>query len=78
MVFAFVGLILALAGFGYGVKKFSTLGSDARQNVPTYNKAHAVMGCFATGGGMVQLLLMAIMRKPKDEVELDNQAASPL
>lgn len=54
MVLASVGLVLTLVGFGYGVQKFSTLGSNARDDVPTYNRAHAVLGCVATGGGVQQ------------------------
>jgi hypothetical protein len=69
MVVATIGLILALAGFGYGIKHFSTLGKNKRDNVPAYNKAHAVIGTIATAGGILQLLLMAIMRPPKYEGE---------
>ena len=59
-----IGIVLALAGFGYGVKHFSTLGKTARPNVDTYNFAHAVIGTIATGGMLLEPLLMVIMRKP--------------
>lgn len=62
MVMASIGLILALAGFGYGIKHLSTFNRD---NVDAYNMAHAVIGTIATAGAILEVSLMLIMRRPK-------------
>ena len=64
MAFGTVGFALSLAGFGYGVRKFTTF---SRPNVDTYNMAHGVIGTIATCGMILELLLMAAMRPPKYE-----------
>jgi hypothetical protein len=63
-LFCGIGVVLALAGFGYGVKNFTTLSRDSASN---YRKAHGVIGIIATAGMILQPLLMAIMRKPKTD-----------
>lgn len=59
-----LGIILALAGFGYGHRRFTTF---TRDNVSKYTMAHAVTGSIATYGAILQVLFMFIMRKPKFE-----------
>ena len=56
------GVILAIAGFAYGIAKFSTFSRD---NVDSFRMAHAVLGTIATVGAMVQALLLVVMRKPR-------------
>ena len=68
MALSAIGLALSLAGFGYGIKNFNTLEQKGvGERTDQYEYAHAVIGTLATAGSVLQLLLMAIMRKPKDE-----------
>ncbi|KAL7530189.1 hypothetical protein ACHAXR_003354 [Thalassiosira sp. AJA248-18] len=55
-----IGIVLAIAGFAYGVDHFSTF---SRGNVSSFRMAHAVIGTIATTGMMVQVLLLAFMRR---------------
>jgi hypothetical protein len=57
-----LGLIFALAGFGYGIRRFTTF---SREGVTKYRYAHAVVGTIATAGAILQVLLMIFMRKPE-------------
>ena len=54
-----VGVVLAIAGFAFGIKRFSTF---SRPNVSTFRMAHAVIGTIATIGMMLQVLLYAVMK----------------
>mmetsp|Transcript_25241 Transcript_25241/g.53014 ORF Transcript_25241/g.53014 Transcript_25241/m.53014 type:complete len:273 (+) Transcript_25241:254-1072(+) len=57
-----VGVTLAIAGFAYGIAKFTTF---SREGVSAFRMAHAVTGTIATIGAMIQTLLYAFMRKPR-------------
>jgi len=74
MVLGFLGLALALGGFGYGVRNFSTLGKTKRTSspVPRYNRAHGILGCVATGGACLQLILMLCMRPPNEPLDEED------
>ena len=73
-----LGLILALAGFGYGIENFSTLPPNQRASgVPTYNYAHAIIGSIATAGVCLQVVLMLCMRPPKSREEGHHSADWP-
>ena len=61
-----VGTVLALAGFGYGVKNFSTF---SRPNVSAFRKAHAYVGSIASIGAIIQAVLVAFL-DDKDGVTL--------
>lgn len=68
MVFSGIGVILALAGFGFGIQQFNTLEQKGvGERTDRYEYAHAVIGTLATVGMILQVLWMAIMRPPKDE-----------
>lgn len=56
MILSIIGMALALAGFGYGIKNFSTLeqkGVGERTN--PYEYAHAVIGTISTAGMIMQV-----------------------
>ncbi|KAL7464688.1 hypothetical protein ACHAXS_005022 [Conticribra weissflogii] len=57
-----VGVTLSIAGFAYGIAKFTTFSRDG---VSAFRMAHAVTGTIATIGAMIQTLLYAFMRKPR-------------
>lgn len=68
MIFGVAGVILALAGFGYGVKHLSTfnrLSLDKLENGDIFLAFHAVVGSIATAGACFQILTMALMREPE-------------
>ena len=68
VVVSIIGFVLALAGFGYGIKNFHTLEGIGGRTTQ-YDYAHAVIGTIATAMMIIQILLMAIMRIPKDEAD---------
>ncbi|KAL7550141.1 hypothetical protein ACHAWF_013412 [Thalassiosira exigua] len=55
-----LGFVLALAGFAYGIDKFSTFSRDG---VSTYRTVHAVLGSIATAGMILEVLLLGLMRE---------------
>ena len=55
------GVVLAIAGFAFGINKFNTL---TRDDVSTFRKAHAIIGTIAASGMMLQILLFGLMKKP--------------
>ena len=64
MLSGLLGVILAVAGFAYGIDRFTTLSREPRPS--THRIAHAVIGTIATAGMMLQVVLMALMRKPTE------------
>ena len=68
-----VGTVLALAGFGYGVKNFSTF---SRPNVSAFRKAHAYIGSIASIGAIIQVILVAFLDDTDGVTLLSLDAAS--
>mmetsp|Transcript_13431 Transcript_13431/g.29050 ORF Transcript_13431/g.29050 Transcript_13431/m.29050 type:complete len:265 (-) Transcript_13431:119-913(-) len=56
-----IGLILAIAGFAYGIAHFNTF--SRKGSVDRFRMAHAVIGTIATAGMMGQVFLLACMRR---------------
>ncbi|KAL7533817.1 hypothetical protein ACHAWF_004636, partial [Thalassiosira exigua] len=52
-----LGFVLALAGFAYGINKFSTFSRDG---VSTYRTAHTLLGSIATAGMILEVLLLGL------------------
>ena len=55
-----VGLALAVAGFAVGVREFTTF---SRGGVSAFRMAHAVIGTVATAGMILQVALLAFMKR---------------
>ena len=66
MFLGFIGVVLAIAGFAYGIQRFTTM---SRSNVSSFRVAHAVIGTTATFGLIVQVLLSAFVKEPRYEWE---------
>lgn len=79
MIHGAIGMILALAGFGFGVEKFRVLEQrGSGQYTDRYEYAHAVIGTIVTALMILQPLWMVIMRKPENEAEVRNFNNWPL
>jgi len=55
-----LGTVLAIAGFSYGIRWFSTF---SRGDVSTFWMVHAVIGTIATSGMLFQIVLLAFMKR---------------
>mmetsp|Transcript_341 Transcript_341/g.670 ORF Transcript_341/g.670 Transcript_341/m.670 type:complete len:267 (+) Transcript_341:90-890(+) len=62
-----MGLMLAIAGFAYGIAYFDTF--SRKGSVDSFRMAHAVIGTIATSGMMGQVFLLACMRRANVEDE---------
>lgn len=56
MVMAAIGMALALAGFGYGIKNYRTLEQKGvGEHTDKYEYAHAVIGTISIAGMILQV-----------------------
>lgn len=79
MIVSMIGIVLALASFGFAVKEFDVLdkrGQGERTN--GYEYAHAVIGTIVTALAILQPFWMLCMRKPENEEEARHFKDWPL